>query len=158
MKYISKNIKKQQYFKYYTILFLVTAMLVFSWYFFTGTSFIWEKDGWMQHYKSLVYYSEYLRSIINGIITKHQFIIPAWDFNIGEGSDIMATLHYYVIGDPFTVFSVFVPESFMYIYYAGIIILKMYLAGIAFSYLCFKTGRTSNYAILAGSLTYVFCY
>ncbi len=53
MEYISKNIKnqRQQYFKYYTMLFLLAAMLVFSWYFLTGTSFIWKKDGWTQHYK-----------------------------------------------------------------------------------------------------------
>lgn len=159
MKYISRSMKnKKQYFQYYTILFILAVILIFSWYFFTGTSFIWENDGWMQHYKALVYYSGYLRSIINGIITEHQLIIPAWDFNIGEGSDIMSALHYYVIGDPFTIFSVFVPESFMYIYYAGMLILRMYLAGIAFSYLCFKTGRTSNYAIMAGCLAYVFCY
>jgi len=159
MKYVNRNIQnRQQYFKCYTILFVLTVILVFSWHFLTGTSFIWEKDGWMQHYKSLVYYSNYLRSILHEIFYEHHIVIPAWDFNIGEGNDIFATLHYYVIGDPFTVFSVFVPEPFMYIYYAGIIILKIYLAGIAFSFLCFKTGRTSNYAVLAGSLTYVFCY
>lgn len=156
MKHISKN--KQQYFKYYTILFIAAVILVFSWYFFTGTSFIWENDGWMQHYKALVYYSGYLRLVIHGIFSGQGLQIPAWDFNIGEGSDILAALHYYVIGDPFTVFSVFVPESFMYIYYAGIIILKMYLAGTAFSYLCFKTGRTSSYAVMAGCFVYVFCY
>lgn len=159
MKNKSKKIHyRQKYYKYYTILFAFAATLVFSWYFFTDTSFIWENDGWMQHYKSLVYYSGYLRSILHGIFYEHHLVIPAWNFNIGEGSDIFAALHYYVIGDPFTVFCVFIPESFMYIYYEAIIILRIYLAGIAFSYLCFKTGRTSNYAILAGSLTYVFCY
>ena len=140
------------------MLFLLAVMLVFSWYFLTGTSFIWKKDGWTQHYKSLIYYSKYLRQIFYGIFYKHQFAVPQWDFSIGEGNDILATFHYYVMGDPFTVFSVFVPESFMYIYYAGIIILRMYLAGIAFSYFCFKTGRTSHYAVMAGSLSYFFCY
>lgn len=159
MKYISKKIQcRQKYYKYYTILFVFTATLVFSWYFFTGTSFIWEKDGWTQHYKSLIYYSGYLRQILYGIFYKHQFAIPQWDFSIGEGNDILAAFHYYVIGDPFTILSVFVPYSYMYIYYEAIIILRMYLAGITFSYFCFKTGRTSHYAVIAGSLTYVFCY
>ncbi len=160
MKYISKNIKNQwqQYFKYYTMLFLLAAMLVFSWYFLTGTSFIWKKDGWTQHYKSLIYYSRYLRQIFYGIFYKHQFALPQWDFSIGEGNDILAAFHYYVIGDPFTILSMFVPSSYMYIYYEAVIILRMYLAGIAFSYFCFKTGRTSHYAVIAGSLTYVFCY
>ena len=34
-----------------------------------------------------------------------------WDMNIGYGSDILTTLHYYVIGDPLTLLSVFVPAE-----------------------------------------------
>ena len=34
-----------------------------------------------------------------------------WDMNIGYGSDILTTLHYYVIGDPLTLLSVFVPAD-----------------------------------------------
>lgn len=161
MKYINRNsqgTKQQKYFKYYTIIFITVTLLVFSWYFFTGTSFIWKKDGWTQHYKALVYYSRYLRQLIYNIFYKHQFVIPQWDFSLGEGSDILAALHYYVIGDPFTILSALIPSSYMYIYYEAIIILRMYIAGITFAIFCFKTGRSSHYAILAGSLTYVFCY
>ena len=85
-------------------------------------------------------------------------MIPAWDFAIGEGSDILRTMHYYVIGDPFQLFSVFVPTRFLYIYYDAMIILRMYLAGIAFSCLCFQTGQKNRNAVLAGSLAYAFSY
>lgn len=34
-----------------------------------------------------------------------------WDLNIGYGSDILTTLHYYVIGDPLTLLSVFFKSS-----------------------------------------------
>ena len=33
---------------------------------------------------------------------EHQPSLPMWDLHIGYGSDILTTLHYYVIGDPLT--------------------------------------------------------
>lgn len=99
-----------------------------------------------------------MRSILRELITEHHLVIPSWDFNIGEGSDILETLHYYVIGDPFTVLSIFVPTRFLYLYYDGMILLRLYLAGVAFSCLCFQTGRGNKYAVLAGAMTYVFCF
>ena len=123
---------------------------MFGWYFFTGHSFIWDGDGYSQHYRAMVYYSNFLKQIPqNGI--------PNWDSNLGEGADILGNLNYYVIGDPFTFLSVLVPTQFMWIYYEFSIILKIYLSGIFFSYLCFKTKKKNKQAILAGSLTYMFC-
>mgnify|MGYP002225045529 CR=1 FL=1 len=42
---------------------------------------------------------------------EHKLELPMWDMNIGYGSDILTTLHYYVIGDPLTLLSVFVPAD-----------------------------------------------
>lgn len=149
---------RKQYYLAYTILFLLAACAVFSWYFLSGRTLIWEMDGWKQHYKALIYYARYLRSIVQGIFFQHQLNIPAWDFSIGEGSDILTAFHYYVIGDPFAVFSVFVPTRFMYLYYEAMVLLRMYLAGIAFSSLCFRTGLKDRHGVLAGSMAYVFCF
>lgn len=148
---------KRKYFIQYTILFAAACLLVFSWYFLTGRTFIWRDDGWNQHYKALAYYARYLRGVIGGILKEHRLIFPAWDFAVGEGSDILQTLHYYVIGDPFAVFSVFVPEQYLYHYYDAAILLRLYAAGVSFSVLCFETGRRGRSAVLAGAVTYVFC-
>lgn len=147
----------KQYFKIYTILFAVASLLVFCWYFFTGRTLIWRDDGWNQHFRALVYYAEYLRGVFNGMLQEHKLILPAWDFAIGEGSDILQTLHYYVMGDPFAVFSVFVPVRYLHHYYDAAILLRMYAAGAAFSLLCFETGKRERSAVLAGSITYIFC-
>lgn len=149
---------KIQYFKIYTILFLIAVFAVFSWYFLTGRTLLWETDGWVQHYNALVYYAKYLRSVIRGIFSEHRIVFPSWDFHIGEGNDIFGTLHYYVIGDPFNLLSVFVPTRFMYVYHLCMTLLRLYLAGIAFSCLCFSTKRTDRYAVLAGTLAYIFCF
>lgn len=96
--------EKQYYFKMYTTIFIFSALIICSWFFFTGRTFISQGDGILQHYPALIYYAEYLRSIVRSLFLDHQLIVPNWDFSIGEGSDILATLHYYVIGDPFAFF------------------------------------------------------
>lgn len=112
----------------------------------------------MQHYKALVYYGRYLRAVAGEFFSGHGLVIPQWDFSIGEGSDILGTLNYYVIGDPFAFFSVFIPTRFMHFFYGATVLLRMYLAGLAFSWLCFFTGQDNRYGVLAGALTYVFCF
>lgn len=87
----------------------------------------------------------------------HRLIFPQWDWTVGEGSDVLTTFHYYVIGDPLCLLSAFVPTRYMWILYDFLILLRMYLAGAAFSLLCFRTGQRNRYGILAGSMTYVFC-
>ena len=153
----AKGTGKKQYFLLYTVLFAIIAFLVFSWYFLKGRTIIYYGDGWRQHFKALVYYGRFLRSIVREFLLGHGLVIPAWDFSIGEGSDILGTLNYYVIGDPFAFFSVFVPTRFMHIFYQAMNLLRIYLAGIAFSCLCFHTGQKNRYAVMAGAMTYVFC-
>ena len=78
-----------------------------------------------------------------------------WDMHIGFGSDILTTLHYYVIGDPLTLLSVFVPEKNTEILYEILIFLRIYLAGITFSIYCFYR-KNPKQATFIGSLVYIF--
>lgn len=152
-----KNLKNN-YYIIYTAFFAITAFFVFSWFILADRTFIWERDGWNQHYKALVYFAKYMRSIIKNLIFEHSLIIPNWDFSFGEGNDVLGTLHYYVIGDPFNVLSVLVPTKYLSYYYDFMIILRIYFAGVAFSMLCFETGKRSKVAVLSGALSYAFCY
>lgn len=155
----NKKTRLRQYYVLYTILFVLVCCIVFCWYFLSGRTFIWQSDGWDQHYKALVYYAKYMRSIIRELLYNHRFVFPEWDFSFGEGNDILQTLHYYVIGDPFAVFSVFVPTRFLWIYYDFMVLLRLYLSGAVFSWLCFYTKKNiGRYAVMAGALTYTFCY
>ena len=97
-----------------------------------------------------------MRQIIKDLIEKQQLIIPNWGFDIGEGSDIIQTLHYYAIGDPINLFCVFVPVKYMWVFYDFTIIFRLYLAGIGFSHLCFYFGKFNKTAVLAGAFTYMF--
>lgn len=153
----AENGKRRRYYISYTVLFVVVAFFCFSWFIFSGKSLIWEGDGWAQHFKALVYYGVYLRGIIRNLLSGHKLMIPDWDFYIGEGSDIVNALHYYVIGDPIALLSVFIPTRFMHHFYSFSCILRLYLSGAAFSELCFGTGQKNRYGILAGSIAYSFC-
>lgn len=147
---------KRTYFILYTLLFTV-IMAINLFIFHSGRkSMIWNGDGYKQHYQALVYFGRWGREIIRNMFVNHAFEVPLWDFHIGYGSDILTTLHYYVIGDPLNLLSVFVPSGYTEYLYGTLIALRLYLAGISFSLYCFemKKGRR---AALAGAFNYVFC-
>lgn len=161
-KYQSKN----GYFAKYTIFFVLLCIIVYGYFWSAGKSFVWNQlsndgDGLIQHYTALCYYATYLRNIIKTIILQHKFIIPEWSFSIGYGSNILTTLHYYVIGDPFNLLSVLVPTRYMPYYYSFMILFRMYCAGLAFSAYSFHMTKEkkdySEYAVLAGAIIYIFC-
>lgn len=154
---IRSKIKNNCYITY-TLMFILVSLIVFSYFYLNGKTFISHGDGWKQHYKALLYYSKYLKEVFRIIFSERSLAIPQWDFSIGEGSDILGAMHYYCIGDPFAFFSVLVPESLMYAYYDFMVLIKMYLAGLIFTVLCRYVGKKDPYAILSGSLIYVFCY
>ena len=152
------NGSRKKYYCFYSFVFLLTAAAVLSWYFLTGKTLIWYLDGWDQHYKALIYYGVYLRKIIHTLLTEYRLVIPAWDPFIGEGSDVLSTFHYYVIGDPLNILSVFAGTEYMYLMYSFLIILRLYLAGISYSAMCFTLGQKNRCAILSGAISYSFCY
>ena len=141
----------KKYLLLYTIVFAVLILFVFGYFFFQGKSFIWHMDGREQHFKALAYYGMWLRSIIK----EHHF--NTYTFGLGYGGDILQTLSYYVIGDPLNLLSVFVPVKDTVYLYDALIIIRLYLAGIAFSHYCRYMKKENTMAVLCGTLIYVFC-
>ena len=151
--------KKNRYWDFYllyTIAFAGFALFLYSFFYLNGKAAIWGHDGVPQHVNSLAYYGNYLREILKSIFVEHQPALPMWDLHIGYGSDILTTLHYYVIGDPLTLLAVFVPEEKTEILYEILIFLRLYLAGLAFSGYCFSR-RNAKQAVFLGTMIYVFC-
>lgn len=142
----------------YTVCFLFTAAIVFSAFYLNGKTFVWDSDGVTQHFNALLYYRSWLREFLHSLFVEHRLEIPLWDLKIGYGSDILTTLHYYAYGDPLNLFSVFVPkEAWMDEFYTFLILLRIYLAGLTFSYFCFQR-KEEKTAILMGALLYAFSF
>ena len=154
---MSAGAEKKRYYLIYTACFLILSVIVFSWFLFSGHSMIRRIDGYNQHYKALVYYGQYLRKIVGGLFSDGKLVIPQWDFAIGEGGDILNTLHYYVMGDPLALLAVFVPARLTAWFYGFFVVLRLYLAGLSFSVLCFGLGQENRFGILGGALSYCFC-
>lgn len=144
------------YYLTYTAAFSVLYFIVFFWFFVLHKSFIEFVDGLAQHYKALLYYARYLRSILQELFREHRLVIPQWDFALGEGADILQTLHYYVIGDPLNLLAVFVPTSAIEYLYGGLILLRLYLSGITFSVFCRQKGLKNKWGVLTGAICYTF--
>lgn len=146
---------KKDFYLLYTLAFAVISLFLYSCFYLNGKSMVWSHDGVPQHVNSLAYYGRYLREILHTLFVEHRLSIPMWDMHIGYGSDILTTLHYYVIGDPLTLLSVFVPAEKTELLYQVLIFLRIYLAGIAFSAYCFYH-KNPKQATFLGTLMYIF--
>lgn len=156
------SLKKQKrtgkYCIVYTAFFAVTAFFVFAVFVLSSKSFVCKIDGITQHYRALIYYGQWLREIVRNVFVNRTFIIPQWSFSLGLGNDIVTTMSYYVLGDPLNLLAVLFKSESMGILYNGLIILRLYLAGLAFSYYFMLRNKDySRYGLIIGSLCYVFC-
>ncbi|MBO4449796.1 MAG: YfhO family protein [Clostridiales bacterium] len=151
--------KKRNYIALYTLIFAVMSAAFALTVYLNGKTQICNFDGDGQHIKALVYYSEWIRSILKNIFVDHKFEFPCWSFSIGYGADIPTSLHYYAVGDPFAIFCVFFPAQHMRVFYELSIYLRLWCAGLAFSYFCFgkKDLKMSYCSVMAGAFTYIFC-
>jgi len=150
----SAKTAKDYYFTY-TVLFCFTCLVVYFSFIVNGKSFLWYMDGMDLHWNTLAYYGEYLRSLVGNIVSGN-FSLPEYDFSLGYGSPIIPTLHWDVIGDPFNLLSFFVKPQGTEHLLTFLVILRLYLAGIAFSAYCFYM-KKDRFGTLAGTFSYIFC-
>ena len=153
-RFVTRESKKDFYILY-TLVFGIISFFIYYQFADNGKSLLWSHDGIPQHLNSLAYYGRYLRNVLHTILVEHKLSLPMWDMNIGYGSDILTTLHYYVIGDPLTLLSVFVPADKTETLYEVLIFLRIYLAGISFSIFCFYH-KNPKQATFMGTLIYIF--
>lgn len=139
----------------YTVLFLVTFVLACSPFFAEGRTLIWSaSDGHTQHYPALAYIGRYLRQLAWNFL-HGDFSIPLFDLSLAMGGDVISTLNYYGFGDPLNLLSVFTPTHYIEGLYNFLVMLRLYLAGLSFCYLCAYHKKPLSHA-LAGALIYVF--
>ena len=147
---------RRKYYLIYTLLFAVLCVGTFFWFPMYGRSFVRGGDGYYQHTKALAFLGRWLRDIVHTVFVRHSLDLPTYSLSMGYGADAVTTMHYYVLGDPLNLLSVFVPLEKTAILYECLIFVRMYLAGLVFSFFCFYHKRENHTAILAGSMLYVF--
>lgn len=138
----------------FSIVFFVIYVCTYAVFARNGKSYIWNYDGVKQHYAALVYLGRYYRDILYSFFNG-DFTVPMMDFSIGMGEDVITTLNFYGLGDPLTLLAAMVPESKMEYLYDFLVVFRIYLAGLSFSWMCRKKGKGYR-ATFAGALIYAF--
>ena len=144
------------YYLSYTLLFGVMAAAVFVWLFLKKRRLVWQTDGVNQHYYGLVFFSRWGKEVLRNLRETGSLQLPTFTLRMGYGGDLFTTLAYYVIGDPFSLPAVFVPEKYLLHYHDLMLLVRFWLAGITFSAYNFYMGRKNRIAVLAGALVYIF--
>ena len=150
----------------YLLLFSVMACLFLIPFYRSGRSLVFDDDGIKQHIKALDFYGRYLR-VLFARLRGGNLTIPAYSLALGYGADVITTLHYYVIGDPLNLLSVFFDTARIVWLYNALIVLRMGLSGLSFLAFAGYTlerrisredspGSVSSAGMAAGAVLYVF--
>lgn len=138
----------------YTLCFAVFALL------FYAAFLVWNKapiviyDALDQHFTMFIYEGRWLREAVGQTLATGQLTIPLWDSSIGYGGDVIVTLAAY-LGDPFNLLSGLIPETHAEAGFVFLQVLRLYLAGVAFSAFSLDHGNGPT-GTLVGALTYAF--
>lgn len=158
-----KNHSKRRYTAIYTVLFLIVSLAVFFSFIQHGRSLVCTVDGESQYIVYLRYMGQYIRDTVSGFL-HGSFHLKQFDFSIGIGDDIGAIVRFH----PLDFLAALVPASCAEEIYAVILLLRFYLAGLAFSAYAYaspsfiyahqeKEGVFPAWQnVLSGNLVYVF--
>lgn len=150
----NKKQKKVLFLLLFSMVFFVVYACAYAVFLWNGKSYIWNYDGVKQHYAALSYLGKYYREVFLSWLDGNPSL-PMVDFSIGMGEDVITTLNFYGLGDPLTLIAAFVPESGMEALYNFLVIFRMYLAGLSFSWMCRQKGKDYR-STLIGALAYAF--
>jgi len=147
-----KKITKQT-FALFTGLFLIMLVGIYSYFVVMQKSFIWQGDGFSQHY---LIFKDYL-ALIKDYLSNPSAGFPFWDWTNGMGADVLSAYGYYVIGDPFVYLGLLFPASMTELAFHVLILLRLYFIGVAFLFYC-REMQVGSSGALVGSMMYTFTF
>ena len=124
----------------YTFLFVVLCISVYGIFAIKGKSFIWQVDGFNQHFIFLQNF-------------RNMFSNFSW--NSGLGLDTIGQYSYYLLGDPFAYISLLFPLKYIKYAYNFLVILRIYCVGLSFIAYC-KYHHKNKISTLIGAIVYTF--
>lgn len=145
--------RKEHPFLCYSVLFLLCAGELL--WLMSGRSFVRNADANVQHYQAVSYIGQWLRSGLKGLLAGKGWNAPLWTMQIGMGSDVLTTLHFYGLGEPIVLLSMFFGGDSVEVFYAAAIFLRLYLAGL-FCVCFFRVRGVGQSGSVVGALLYAF--
>ena len=81
MKTVSAKNRVSYYIRY-TLLFIVTALVIYAPFLVMKKSFVWEHDSYTQHLKAMVYISRWYRQTLKALLHGNFKAISTYSFSI----------------------------------------------------------------------------
>lgn len=125
--------------------------VVYRYFFIYNRSLVYAADGIAQHYPALYFLNHWVRGVLYNPLAG----IPLWSWSIGLGDDIISSLSFYVVGDPFTLISLAFPMTAMEYAFATMYAARALAAVLASMFLFRKVGARPLPALM-GALIYTF--
>ncbi|MDO4189943.1 MAG: YfhO family protein, partial [Lachnospiraceae bacterium] len=132
----------------YSLLFIVTYVVIFFPFLSRSLSTVWEIDGVGQYYPAFLYIGQFIRDFFS----TGKFM--SFDLRIALGEDVFSALNYYGFGDPLNIIAVFATKSNGAMLFAFMFFLRLYLSGLAFMLYC-KYMKLNERLIPVGAFVYV---
>ena len=108
---------------------MLLAGIIFFPFRVKGSSFLRDGDGFNQAWPIMVYIGQYIRDVFHSGLPIRKF-----DFTIGLGESVFSSLSWFGFGDIFNLLSAFGTAETMDVVFIVIVLLKLYTAGITFSW------------------------
>lgn len=117
----------------------------------SGREMIWNVDGLQQYYAFFLYEGEWIRGVFAGLFSGQGLNIPLWEWHNGYGVDVPTTFD--VFTDPLNLVSAITPAAASEWVFQLLMVVRLYLAGLAFTFYCCTRGENRTGTVL-GALLY----
>lgn len=153
-----KNDRQRGVLLWYTVLYALLFGFILCFFIAEHRSLVYHADAWRQHLRAYAYYGKWLRGCAWNLLHGKGLSLQTWSFGLGYGADVLTTLQYYCFGEPLAFLNILVPERFCKLYFEFLIVLRPYLAGLAFTaYVRYTFPNIRRIPLLSGALSYSFC-
>ncbi|MBR3224022.1 MAG: YfhO family protein [Atopobiaceae bacterium] len=147
-------VRRGSCYRAYSVLFIPCALLVFFGLFSSGREIIWNIDGLGQYYPFFIYEGQWIRSIVGSLFSGQGLQVPLWEWCSGYGADIPTTFDVFL--DPLNLVSAITPPSLSEWVFQLLVLLRLYLSGLAFVFYCRTRGENKTGTVI-GALLYALC-
>ena len=137
----------------YSLLFALLAFVVWAIFYYFDKSYVWTPDGEDIYFVVMTYTRNYIYGILRTLFHTGKLVLPAWDFAIGQGNNVLVGAHF----SPFFLLALVTPARFLEYTYGLMTLLQIYCSGAAVVVLMRRLGETEPFPVTMGALVYAFC-
>lgn len=136
----------------FTCCFMVGAVGYVFPYFSNDVNLVWSVDGLLQQYPAVIYTRDYILGVFETLMETGELVLPQWDFSVGFGLTPWDVIR----KEPFSLLFLFATEENLEAFFNLVVVLRMYVCGLAFLWYGCELGKRERLPIVMGAVLFVF--